>query len=226
MLTEKLVIVEPRKLLGYAIRAFLIDEGTFSSIKVVQSSSEAISYAGKNANIFFLISGPSHLRVKQIVKEIRVVFPDSVLVIMEDQLRSGGALLFNDIQADGYWTFYDSPKKVVRGLIEAACRRESISPRALNRIKNTEHGIALSSKQESQALFKLSKREMELFMLLAQGKDLKICSLEMRIAEKSTRNLLDRLMKKLNVHSLVDLLWKTIDYGLVNTDNRYFSDDY
>ncbi len=66
----------------------------------------------------------------------------------------------------------------------------------------------------SPHFFLLSERELELLRLLVAGNDLYYCGEVMGITVKSADNLKTRLMKKLNVHSVAQLIVLGVKYGL------------
>jgi len=63
---------------------------------------------------------------------------------------------------------------------------------------------------------RLSKREIEVMTLLAEGNSVRSCAKRLELSESTVDNHKSRLMKKLDVHKSADLVRLAIRAGLIN----------
>ena len=218
MFTETLIIVEPRKLIGDSLKSIFSEQHVFKDILVAYTDSDVSSSEIRkhHQQSIFLVSGQSSPKTRRTAQLIRSEYPNSTLVLLQDKFLGGEGLLLKMTETHGCWTYNDSVTDLMRGLIEAAHRRNSISPYLDEFMFHTEAGIMLSPPQANNRLYSLTPRELQLLQLIGEHKSLEICASEMGIAEKSTRNFLAKVMKKMNVNSAIELLWQIIDNGLVD----------
>ncbi len=217
VLPGTLVIFDTRKLIGESLRLVFTMANAFSGVCAVSDRSSPIVTMRACGPTVFLIVVHSYLRARQTVHDIRSSQPDATIVILDEQFRSGGGLLLRDTVAHGYWTFHDSVEGIVDGIHRASRRYPSISPYAANHLRHHRRkGLQIGPGLLEHPIYKLSRRERELFHLIAAGKKIETCAEEMSIVKKTACNLRERLMKKFNVKSGTDLVWKAIEVGLVD----------
>ena len=213
---ERLVIVEARKLIGESLLALFLKTNVFPSIIVAHDCSELNFQTEWSGLTVFLIAGSSYLRIRQTVISLQTLQTDSTIVILDEHFRCGGGLLVRETNVHGYWTFQDTAEIIVEGIIEAVNRRRSISPLLGKHLNHSaQNRLQLSSDLKEHPLYKLSKRERQLFYLISSGRKMEACATEMGIAKKTVSNLREKLMKKFGVKSGTDLVWKAVETGLI-----------
>jgi two-component system uhpT operon response regulator UhpA len=107
--------------------------------------------------------------------------------------------------------------KIINGLVQAVRRYPSISPHVTDYLRHSRRkGVKIGPQLLEHPFYKLSKRERQLFFLIAAGKKIETCAAEMNIAQKTASNLREKLMKKFNVKSGIDLIWKAFEIGLID----------
>jgi len=211
-LPDKLVIIEARKLIGESLQAAFTSANVFPSVCVFEDFLAKI-----DEPVVFLIVVHSYLHESQTIQKIQIAQPDATIVILDEQFRSGGGLLIRDAIIHGYWTFHDTVKEITEGIIRASRRSPSFSPYVGNYLHYSQRkGVQIAPSLHEHSYYKLSKRERQLFHLIACGKRIEACATEMNIAKKTICNLREKLMKKFNVQSGTDLVWKAIEVGLVD----------
>ena len=70
----------------------------------------------------------------------------------------------------------------------------------------TKSGLRFKPKAKGTALEKLTPRELEVLLHLADGLSVKRCAERMHLSESTVDNHKSRLMRKLDVHSVVELV--------------------
>ncbi len=212
-----LVIFDARTLIGESLRTVFTNTNAFSSVCVVSDCSSPVVTMKSGWPTIFLIVVHSYLRVRPTIRNVLAFQPDATIVILDEQFRSGGGLLLRDTVAHGYWTFHDSVEGIVDGILRASRRYPSISPHAAGHLHHHRRkGLQVGPGLLEHPVYKLSRRERELFHLIAEGKKIEACAEEMTIAKKTACNLREKLMRKFNVKSGTDLIWKAIEAGLVD----------
>ncbi|MCL2305475.1 MAG: LuxR C-terminal-related transcriptional regulator [Planctomycetaceae bacterium] len=212
LLPETLVIIGARKLIGESLRAVFTTANVFSRVRVADNFSAKI-----DGPATFLVVAHSYLQTRQTLQQIQTAQPDATIVILDEQFRSGGGILTCDAIVHGYWTFQDSAQEILNGIVRARHRCASISPYAINDLRHSRRkGVQIGLNLLDHPLYKLSKRERQLFFLIAGGKKIETCAAEMNIAKKTACNLREKLMKKFGVQSGTELVWKTIEAGFVD----------
>jgi len=216
-MTINLVIIEPRKLIAESLQAAFISANAFSRVGMAEDFPAKIE-----GPTLFLIVVRSYWRTCQTLQQLQIARPDATIVILDEQFRYGGGLLVRDTVVHGYWTFHDSVQEIIQGMIRANRRSSSISPSLNDYFRHSrQKGVQMTSRLLEHPFYQLSKRERQLFNLIADGKKIEACAVEMNIAPKTISNLREKLMKKFNVSSGTDLVWKVIEAGLI--DSRYLS---
>ncbi len=221
VLPEKLVIVEARKLIRDSLLSVFTNVNVFRYVFAASDRFDPIFMMAGSGRTVFLVTGSSYPQIRKTVQQVQTTQHEATIVILDEQFRSGGGMLVRETAAHGYWTFHDTVDKIVDGIIQAANRRQSISPFAGEHLNHSRRkGLQIAPKLLEHPLYKLSKRERQLFHLIAGGKKIEVCAEEMSIARKTACNLREKLMKKFNVKSGTDLVWKAIETGLVDHFHR------
>ena len=217
LIPERLVIIETRNLVRESLLTLFLNTNIFPSIHVAQNWPDANFQMKCGASTVFLVAGSSYPQIRQTVLAVQASQPDATIVILDEHFRSGGGLLVRETKPHGYWTFQDSAAKIVDGIILAVNRRRSISPLIGKRLEHSARkGMQLGPELKGHPLFKLSARERQLFGMIASGMKMEACATEMGIAKRTLANLREKLMKKFNVKSGTELVWKAISIGLVD----------
>jgi len=216
-LSETLVILDARKLTSELLQTTFTTTNTFSRVRVAEDWPSPVLSAAIDGPVVFLIVVHSYLRACQTTQRVQNALPDATIVILDEQFRSGSGLLVRNTIAHGYWTFQDTVKVITQGIIQASRRSPSISPCVNKYLRHSRRkGVQIAPNLREHPFYKLSKRERQLFHLIACGKKIEACAEEMNIAKKTACNLRKKLMKKFNVKSGTDLVWKAIEIGLVD----------
>ncbi len=145
-----------------------------------------------------------HLR--EILKPSRIAYLDANInfAAMDFSLRE---------KLDGYVTLQHSFDQV-RDMIHACLRGgEMIFCDAISGRTRSEAMEFLKRAPEPN-YYRLSRREKMLLQLMVKGLDMPKCSAEMGITVKSVDNIKTRLMKKLNVHTALQLVVRGRKFGL------------
>ena len=215
-LPETLVIIEARKLIGESLQTAFKAGNAFSGVCVAGDWPDPVFSTKNNGPLIFLVVVRSYLHTCQTIQKIAAACPEATIIILDEQFRSGAGLLVRDVTVHGYWTFQDTIKEITEGMVRARHRSRSLSPHVSESLRHSRRkGVQIAPSLLEHPLYKLSRRERQLFSLIAGGKKIEKCAEEMNIAKKTACNLREKLMKKFNVQSGTDLVWQAIEAGLL-----------
>jgi len=118
-----------------------------------------------------------------------------------------------DAGGDGYLLKDTSPSELVRG-IEAVHRGDAYFSPAVSRIVLSEHKARSLPKGRRPSAI-LSRRELEVVTLIAEGFTNKEIANTLFISERTVTTHRERIMKKLDVHSAGEILRYALAHGIV-----------
>jgi len=121
-------------------------------------------------------------------------------------LRLGGS---------GYWTKHAEFKELADAVRRVAAGQLAFCPTVQKHLVRTLRGLRFQPVPEDSVVDKLTPREREVLVHLAGGLSVKQCAERMCLAKSTVDNHKSRLMKKLGVHKVVDLVRLAIREGLV-----------
>jgi len=129
----------------------------------------------------------------------RILFLDVVVhyIYVRSALRVG---------AHGYWTKHASFDQIAEAIRRVAAGQTSFCAEVASLVVPTPAGAALRTGGNGSPLAQLTPREFEVLAHLVDGMTVKRCAIRMDLAESTVDNHKARLMRKLNVHSIVELV--------------------
>jgi DNA-binding NarL/FixJ family response regulator len=131
--------------------------------------------------------------------------PSTALMFLDDLVRELHVRAAVQGRAQGYWTKHASFGAILRAVCELASGGNSFCPAAWPFIAETQNGLQFMPSARSSALARLTRRETEVFLHLAEGSSVKQCAVRLSLSPCTVDNHKTRLMKKLDVHKVVDL---------------------
>ena len=159
--------------------------------------------------------GAAHRRMFELARRLRAASHSTRLLFLDEGLRPvnlGAALSAGGL---GYWTKHASFEELAAAVRRVAAGQWSFSPAAQRHLHLTPDGPKLRPVARHGPLASLSRRETEVLGLLAEGLRVKECAQRLHLAPSTVDNHKWRLMKKLSVHTLVDLARLAVREGLV-----------
>ena len=133
------------------------------------------------------------------LREIRSHFPDIKILVVSCHPEEIYAISSVKAGANGYIAKTRSVKEIRKSLLTVASGETFLSEDIKNQLNNKQTGNILKFK-------KLSTREIEVLNLLSRGKRNKEIAQQLSINEKTVSTYKTRLLKKLNVDNIADLI--------------------
>lgn len=149
----------------------------------------------------------------EILKEIKENFPDFKVLILSIHTEMEYIRRCFMLGASGYLTKESAPDELIKAI-----------RKVFNGGKYINYSIAdsLSSyfQYETQNLLheKLSSREYEVFLKIAQGKSIKDISSELYLSEKTISTYRSRILEKINLKNNAEIIYYAIRHKLINVE--------
>ncbi len=110
------------------------------------------------------------------------------------------------VGALGYWTKHATFDEIIAAVLQIGMGRKAFCSAADRHLVRTKSGLRFKPKTPGSLLERLTPREMEVLLHLADGLSVKRCAEQMHLSESTVDNHKSRLMRKLDVHSVVELV--------------------
>jgi len=135
------------------------------------------------------------------IRRIKSDFPETKVIMFSSQSEEIYAANSIKAGADGFIPKTACIITIIEAILKVFKNDTYLSDSLMQRLNKNSKSI-----KESSFYKKLSTREVEVLKLLASGKRNKHIAKELEINEKTVSTYRARLMKKLNVNNLVDLV--------------------
>ena len=160
------------------------------------------------------VSGESG--ISEAVQRILDHCPRTVVVLLDDASFDANVREVLNTGARGYLTKQQPFEQIVTALRKAARGDRVFAPEIARRLVLSAEGVRLSVVNGDHPLARLTPRETDVLIHLAQGRSVKQCAENLGIGASTVGNHKSRLMKKLKVHKTVELVHLAMREGLVN----------
>jgi len=141
------------------------------------------------------------------------------VLILDSEVRISRVLKAQELNSVSYYSKRADLTEVLEA-IRMLCRgEESFDPSIRDRIIYDRHGRPKHLRIDEQSVANLTKRELQVMKLLAEGHAGGKVAQFMQISPSTVDNHKSRLMKKLNVHKISHLTLIAIREGLVDSSD-------
>ncbi|GHV10476.1 hypothetical protein AGMMS50229_21530 [Campylobacterota bacterium] len=149
-------------------------------------------------------------------KTVRKYHPEARIIFLDSAVRQINVQVAVHQQINAYWTLLDSVNEFLEGLTETAHGSLTCSPHVRELLQIRQNRFVITQLYPKPYFFTLSDREKELFTYIGAGVSLEDYGLKMKLTKKTVRNLKYRLMVKLHVHCMEDVIRLANELGLGN----------
>lgn len=138
------------------------------------------------------------------------------LLVLDDRLHEGRLTAILSLPAVSYLTRQAGVDPLLASIIQIARTGDrTFDPGIQRRIRRDARGFSLELQTDRPSVASLTNRELQVMKLLAGGKSVRRCAEFLELAESTIDNHKSRLMKKLNIHKVVELTHVAIREGLI-----------
>jgi DNA-binding NarL/FixJ family response regulator len=153
-------------------------------------------------------------------RALRSQHPQARLLFLDESFHPGRVRAVLSLRGAGYFTQDDPFEALADGVRQVARGGRAFSPVAEPHLVRTGGRLRWKAPVGQPGLAQLTRRELEVLVLLAQGLSVKGCAEQLRIRPSTADNHKSRLMRKLGVHKVVDLVHLAIREGLLAEDEN------
>jgi len=207
----RILVIDDHPVVLAGVRAFLDEVPDLEVISTASSVSEALSRAEiLRPDAFLLTAASSHQSPFEAASELRSRFPEVALVVL---CLDEGCVQHKDMQRLG-----------VSAVLEKGAGREAVVTafQMLRTSEETGMRRALARRDStpppSSGRGSLSRRELQVLKLIADGNTNKQIAEQLGISVRTVETHRERLMRKLAVQGTAALTKAAIGLGLVGTD--------
>lgn len=138
------------------------------------------------------------------------------LLILDDRFREGRVASLLAMPAVSYVTRQAGIDELVACIQKiAATNARSFDSQTESRLQRNGTSLQLQPPENRRSITVLTGRELQVMTLLASGYSVRRCAEKLGLAESTIDNHKSRLMKKLDVHKIVELAHLAIREGLI-----------
>jgi DNA-binding NarL/FixJ family response regulator len=200
----RILIVDDHALVRLGLRTLLENEADLKVVAEAQDGEEAlVQIENHRPDVVVLdiqLPGRSGLEV---CRDLLKRFPQTRVIMLTSSVKEGFVLDALRAGAAGYVLKQVGNDELVRA-VRAAYRGEmALDPKTSAQIVSRLN--VLQKQSEGNAFRDLSRREMEVLALLAQGLSNKEIGEQLNLSEITVRNYLTTIMEKLHLHNRVEL---------------------
>ncbi len=200
----RILIVDDHALVRLGLRTLLESEADLKVVAEAQDGEEAlVQVENHRPDVVILdiqLPGRSGLEV---CRDLLKRFPQTRVIMLTSSVKEGFVLDALRAGAAGYVLKQVGNDELVRA-VRAAYRGEmALDPKTSAQIVSRLH--VLQKQAEGNAFRDLSRREIEVLALLAQGLSNKEIGEQLNLSEITVRNYLTTILEKLHLHNRVEL---------------------
>lgn len=148
-----------------------------------------------------------------LIKQLKAEYPDIRILLLLPATGSFSLVEALSIGAHGYLFKETSAQGFVAALRAIWAGEQVLAPELMPRLLSQLHSPVTLPGQE---LTELTAREHELFLLVARGMVAKEIARFLSISEKTVRNHLSTIYRKLNLYDRSQIVLYAIKHGLIN----------
>ncbi len=206
-MSVRVLLADDHTIVRQAIKAALAQEG-FEVVGEASDGREAINHCRHlQPEVAVVDVSMPRLNGIEAAREIIKACPNTKVVMLSEHTADRYVLESLQAGVHGYVLKADTAAELARA-IYAVCKGQTyISPAVYPALKACQIG--------TEPAVPLSVRECEVLQLIAEGNSTKEIADILKMSYKTVRSHRDNIMKKLDVHSTVDLVLYSIRRGLL-----------
>lgn len=151
----------------------------------------------------------------QAIIEIKQRWPEVRVVILTSYVYDGYVVEALMAGADGYLLKDASPAALISGVIAVAAGEQVIEPGVARHVAEM---LGKQSQERHQCYDGLTPRELQMLAMIARGLVAKEIAHELRISEKTVRNHVSNIYRKLGIYDRSQAVLYAIKKGLVSAE--------
>ena len=212
----QILIVDDHSVVRRGLRALIESRKGWRVCGEARNGAEAVLMAKKlQPDVVITDISMPELNGVEAARQIRRASPHAEILILT--MHDSELLLREGLEAGarGYMLKDDADKNLLAG-IETLCKHERyFSPRIARAISTGRIKLGSQKDGDNRSWNRLTPREREIVQLLAEGKSNKEAAVRLDISAKTVETHRARIMLKLDLHSITDLVHYAIRNQIV-----------
>lgn len=210
----KLLLVDDHELVRTGIRRILEDIEDFKVIGEVQNGEDAIKFCRAHSpDVVLMDMNMPGIGGLEATKQILHYAQDCRVIVLSVQKDNPIPARVMQLGAYGYLTKDAEPKEMINAIRKVAVGQRYIAPDIAQQI-----AIGQLSLNDSNPFEQLSKRELEITIMLTKGSRVPDIANKLNISAKTVNTYRYRMFEKLNVSSDVELTHLALRHGLIDSN--------
>lgn len=208
----RLLIADDHAILRDGIKQLV--SGT-SDIKVVAEAAngeEIRDCLGKNAfDLILLDLSMPGIDGVELISQLKSHWPGLPILVFSGHIEIGVAVVAIKAGASGYVTKDSSPATLLHAIRKVAGGGKCMDPEIAEQVV-----FSMLNPQQSLPHMRLSRRELEIFLLLAKGNSVNAIAEHLSISNKTVSSHKTHLMEKMNLSSNANLVHYALEHRLIH----------
>ncbi len=199
----RLMVVEPRTILGVGVRDVLAREDGIEVVAQMRSAEEAIRVVGETAPDVILVKLPSELdAAAEIARRLRRETPNVALILMGGEDDDASIVEALEVGATAHVGEMAEPAELVATIRRVAVGDDPLKEEITGRpdlVERVVDVVRQSMIADEQRVSPLSTRELEVMELVARGETNLEIAAELGISDQTVKNHMTSVLHKLGV---------------------------
>lgn len=212
----RVVVVDDQQLLREGIAALLSADPRVEIVGRCANGQEAIDLtATEHPDVVLTDIRMPVLDGIQAIREIKSRWPEVRVIILSSFVSDGYVVEGLMAGADGYLLKDASPAALISGVIAVAAGEQVIEPSVTHHVMDM---LGKEKGERNRVYDGLTPRELQMLAMIARGLVAKEIARELRISEKTVRNHISSIYRKLDIFDRSRIVLYAIKKGLVTAE--------
>jgi len=207
----KILLADDHSIVRAGLRKILEKETDLHIIGEAENASEVLEFVKNNDCDFITLDinmpGASGLDV---LKEVKKIKPKIKVLILSIYPENSFAISAFELGASGYLTKDSTPKELVKAIRKISAGRKYVSEEMTEKLVSR-----VELKQDKLLHEKLSRRELQVLLLIGEGKTSSEIAEKLCLSENTIATYRARILEKMNMRSSAALIHYVIKNNLL-----------
>lgn len=195
-----IVLVDDHKIVRYGIKLILELKKGISIVGEACNGEEAIEKSSlHNPNIIIMDIDMPKMNGLEATRRLKEIGISSKIIILTESKKREYVIAANKLGVRGYLLKDSEPSSLIKAVLEVSLGRTFLDPEVSLLLSNSKDAEEDANNENIKKIQLLSKREYEVLELISRGKSNKLIGNELYISEKTVKNHITQIYKKIGV---------------------------
>lgn len=200
----RVLLVDDHQLVRKGLKVIIESEKSIKVIDEAENGNEAIiKTVSLKPDVVVMDINMPELNGLDSLKRIKDMGMTSRVIIITGQPTKDSIITATKMGAKGYLSKNTSPEIMIKAILDVSKGRSYLDLKVASLLTHNDDKDEISHNYVSEKIKNLSKREYEVLMLLSEGHNNKTIGEELFISEKTVKNHVTQIFKKLEVNDRV-----------------------